>query len=222
MTKRSRRWPSSTRPSFAGSRVGPWASAGYSRRMPIRGVSRSSIEGWLVALRTCLLRSKNNTSQVRQCPTSPRLGWKSRPTLPTPARHRGRRAWQGRYNASHDEEGNHRGRCPFLILFVEQSSRPSATTSHVQNESASTVSENVTIRDGFTLAALAAASGRPACEVAAVAGVCERTIRRWNRRDDFQAMVRRLRDSMLSDAQGRLLATNGKAIDALAGLLGSG
>jgi len=84
------------------------------------------------------------------------------------------------------------------------------------------VSENVTIRDGFTLAALAAASGRPACEVAAVAGVCERTIRRWNRRDDFQAMVRRLRDSMLSDAQGRLLATNGKAIDALAGLLGSG
>lgn len=83
----------------------------------------------------------------------------------------------------------------------------------------STQSEKVTIRDGFALAALAAAAGRPARECAAVAGVCERTIRRWNRKPSFVAMVERLRDQLLSDTMGRLLATNGQAVDALSSLL---
>lgn len=83
------------------------------------------------------------------------------------------------------------------------------------------MAENDTIRDGFTLAALAAAAGRPASEIAAVAGVSERTIRRWNRKPAFVALVNRLREQMLGDAFGRLLATNADAVDALAGLLRS-
>jgi hypothetical protein len=80
---------------------------------------------------------------------------------------------------------------------------------------------NDMVQDGFALAALACAAGRPASEVAKLAGVSERTIRRWNNRPSFVGLVSRLRDSMLSDAMGRLLAMNSEALEALRQLLSS-
>ncbi len=81
------------------------------------------------------------------------------------------------------------------------------------------MSDNVTKTDGFLLAAALAAVGRPAREIASAVGVCERTVRRWNGRPSFRAVVTKLRNELLSTAIGRLLAATGDAADTLAGLL---
>lgn len=83
------------------------------------------------------------------------------------------------------------------------------------------MSGNVLNHDAFSLAALAVAAGRSDAETAALAGVCDRTIRRWRVRPAFAAMVNRLREQLLADGMGKLAAAFGGAAEVLAGLLSS-
>ncbi len=73
---------------------------------------------------------------------------------------------------------------------------------------------------GWVNAALAVATGQTAAVAAAAGGVTIRTIRRWNRRPAFKAVVEEFRSQLVSETLGRLLAHNGAAVDALAKLLG--
>lgn len=83
------------------------------------------------------------------------------------------------------------------------------------------MSESVISQDGFLLAALAIASGRPGTEAAKIAGVSVRTIRRWSNRKSFADLVTRLRDETISAALGQLLSANASAVETMTALLKS-
>lgn len=85
-----------------------------------------------------------------------------------------------------------------------------------------TMSENVPQNDAYQLAIVLAAAGRSTREIAAAVGVCQKTVKRWSKRESFRRSVDSLRADLLTASVGRLYNLMSEATDTLASLLKSG
>jgi hypothetical protein len=72
---------------------------------------------------------------------------------------------------------------------------------------------------GWVDAALALASGATGAAAALVAGVSVPTIRRWQRKSEFKALVSQTRAEMISETLGKLISVNTSAVNTLVDLL---
>lgn len=73
--------------------------------------------------------------------------------------------------------------------------------------------------DADALLIVGMATGRPLADVAAEAGVSERTVQRRMAKPEFQRKVSDLRCQMMKDLSGRLSQVSGKAMERLQSLL---
>lgn len=73
--------------------------------------------------------------------------------------------------------------------------------------------------DADALLIVGMATGRPLADVAAEAGVSERTVQRRMAKPEFQRKVSDLRWQMMKDLSGRLSQVSGKAMERLQSLL---